>query len=408
VIRLRALRPLSVAAVAIALSMIMVGPAHAAPAPDRASDPAAATTALYAALERDLHLTQAGVTQLLNAQAQAGDLERTMSAKLGADYGGAWFDRKSGKLVVAATTGERAALARNPRTQTRVVRHSLHELNGVKAALDATARRDKRAMAGVTAWSVDVEHNQVVLTVRPGQSKAVGAMVAGYGDAVRIQESALKAVVASDYLDGGDPFNGCSVGFNVVKDGVGYFLTAGHCGSAGQNTQQAGVAIGPFVESHFPDFDDALVRNDNSSYWAQGPWVYAYTDDPGVVYNISGFRDSPVGTAICKSGRTTGLTCGTITATDESVQVSDSAGNPLGTVYDLTRHTACVEPGDSGGSNISVTSSGNFAEGTTSAASVSSDGTRLRCQEVFGGTNQSWYFPVADAIPFYGVTLMTL
>jgi hypothetical protein len=30
-------------------------------------------------------------------------------------------------------------------------------------------------------------------------------------------------------------------------------------------------------------------------------WVVADTGDPGLVDNISGYRDSPVGTSVCKS-----------------------------------------------------------------------------------------------------------
>jgi hypothetical protein len=40
--------------------------------------------------------------------------------------------------------------------------------------------------------------------------------------------------------------------------------------------------------------------------------------------------------------------------TSESVNYFDSAGNFIGTVDGLTRHNACVEPGDSGGSNLST------------------------------------------------------
>jgi streptogrisin C len=389
--------------------MTITGPAAAAPTPDRHSDRTATNASLVAALQRDLHLTAAQVTRLLAAQAQTKGLETTMSARLGADYGGAWFDQTTGKLVVTTTRSERTGAARSASTDTRVVKHSLQALTSIKNHLDAVAKQDKQQMSAATSWAVDVVHNQVVVNVRKGQAKTVSPLVAGYGDAVRVEETALNPTVTADFLDGGDPFNGCSVGFNVARDGVGFFLTAGHCGSAGQTAQQAGVTIGPFVQSFFPDFDDALVRNDNPGFWIQGPWVFAYDGNPDDVFSLSGFRDSPVGTPVCKSGKTTGLTCGTVTVKDESVNVSDANGNPLGTVNGLTRHSACVELGDSGGSNFSSDSTGNFAEGMTSAALLSQDSTgRARCQEVSGGQNVSWFFPVADSIAFYGVTLMTI
>jgi streptogrisin C len=406
----RTLRAILAVAAAATLGIATAGPARAQePAPDRPVNQAAADVSLLAALQRDLHLTPAEAKRLLAKQAQVDTLEKSMSAKLGAAFGGSWFNQRTGKLVVTATTAERAATARSERTETRVVKRSLDALSTIKNNLDVAGKRNPKALAAANSWAIDVEHNQVVVTARKGQTAALSSLVARYGDAVRIEESAVNPVITADYLDGGDPYNGCSVGFNVTRGNVGLFLTAGHCGTAGQNAQQGGVTIGPFEQSYFPDYDDALVRNDNPGYWSQGPWVFAYSGDPGVVYNISGYRDSPVGTAVCKSGRTTGLTCGTVTVKDETINVSDGNGNPLGAVHGLTRHSACVEQGDSGGSNISVTSAGNFAEGMTSAANLSPDASgRLRCQSYFGRTNVSYFFPIADSLAFYGVTLTTL
>jgi streptogrisin C len=237
--------------------------------------------------------------------------------------------------------------------------------------------------------------------------------MAKYGDAVRVEESSLTPTTTADFLDGGDPFANntrgllCSVGFNVSRAGVNYFLTAGHCGQPGDVTSQNGVFIGPFEQSVFPTSDEALVRNDNTGFWIQGPWVFAYTGDPNAVFNLSGFRDSPVGTPICKSGITTQVTCGSVTVKDESVNAFDQNGNFLGTIFGLTRHTACAEPGDSGGSNFSFDNTGNFAEGTTSLSSLDGAG---HCGEHQNPPVQStaWFFPVADEISSFGVTLMTL
>jgi streptogrisin C len=101
--------------------------------------------------------------------------------------------------------------------------------------------------------------------------------------------------------------------------------------------------------------------------------------------------DAPVGTPICTSGRTTGLTCGTITAKNESVNF------PAGMVHYLTRHTACIEPGDSGGPAWS-TVGGNFAEGIHSGALLF-DG---ECAEKYDQQNTSWYFPVSNTLAYYG------
>jgi streptogrisin C len=162
------------------------------------------------------------------------------------------------------------------------------------------------------------------------------------------------------------------------------------------------------LESWFPTFDDAIARNDSGGYWIQGPWVDTNPSNGGFV-NTSGHTDAPVGTTICKSGITTKWTCGQITAKDETVTYTGGR-----TVFGLTRHSACVEKGDSGGANVSVSISWSFswpwfvptysyaAEGVTSGASLAWDGSRLRCLSVFGGTNVSWYFPIADSLAYYG------
>lgn len=380
----------------------MASPASAAEPRSNAKSAQAAQATLLAALQRDLKVSASEAKQLLSRQGEVNKLSENLAAQLGADFGGSWYDRATDKLVVAVTKAERAGLARAAGAEATVVKRSLQSLDAIKAELDSLAKQDKARLSAAASWSVDAQANQVVVTVHKGQADALGSVVARHGDAVRIEQSDIAPSLAADFLDGGDPYNGCSVGFNVSRGGVGHFLTAGHCGTAGTMTQQAGVNIGPVVQSFFPTFDDALVRNDNPGFWIQGPWVFAYNGDPNSVYNINGFKNSIVGTTVCKSGRTTGLTCGVITAKNQTVNY------PQGTVFGLTRHSACVEQGDSGGSNISFVG-GNFAEGMTSGAQMSPDSTgRLRCQQFFGRANVSWFFPIAPSISFYGVTLMTV
>ena len=82
---------------------------------------------------------------------------------------------------------------------------------------------------------------------------------------------------------------------------------------------------------------------------------------------------------MCKSGITTKWTCGIITAKNQTVTYSGGR-----TVYGMTRHNACVEPGDSGGANVSVLG-GYHAEGVTSGASMIEDATgKKHCRAKFG------------------------
>ncbi|WP_312869866.1 S1 family peptidase [Saccharothrix ecbatanensis] len=369
---------------------------------------------VLAAMQRDLGLDAEQANRRAVQQEAADRLDDVLKARLGAAFGGAWFDGASGKLVVGVTDANRADAVTAAGAQARVVKHSENHLEAVKAELDALAggkgdakrkaapgQADKAAVAGLTSWSVDPVANTVTVTALKG-AKGLKTL-AKYGDAVRVETTDAEPQTTA-FLDGGDDLNypsgGCSAGFNMRNTGTGvrYVLTAGHCGAAGSVVRgQGSVVIGSVEAAFFPSYDDALIRVTNTGAWTQGPWVDVNPPNGGVVV-VSGHSDSPVGTAICKSGRTTKLTCGAITAKRQTVTYTGGL-----TVYDLTRHNACVEPGDSGGSNYR-NSGTRTAEGVTSGAQLYSVGGRNRCGQVVGVANVSWYYPAALSVPYYQAT----
>lgn len=362
--------------------------------PDRSADAALGEAALREAMERDLGLSGAALDEMLAAAEQATELDVQLREELDGEFAGSWFDQAAGSLTVAVTDAGAASLATAAGAETVVVRYSEQELTAIIDELDARVEDDPEAMPGVFSWGVDVATNQVVVTAQAGQSGEAASLVAEYGDAVRVEESEHEPQTAQDYpwLDGGIPYNGCSTGFNMrnTSTGARYVLTAGHCGNTGDTAVAGnGVTIGPFVASFFPTFDDALIQVTNTAFWLQGPFVFTW---PGFVTVASTFTDAPVGTPICTSGRTTGWTCGTITVKDETVTYSGGF-----TVFGLTRHNACVEPGDSGGSVVNTSTAPPSPEGVNSGASLIGG----LCLSKFGMTNVSWYFPAADSVPFY-------
>jgi streptogrisin C len=407
----RSIRGLTGAAI-IAISMVTGIAATAAPAVPGGQRPGAGPAGelqadVLAAMQRDLGLTADQAKQRIAQQAKATELERTLPARLGTAFGGSWFDAASGKLVVAVTDAQLVAEVTKAGAQARVVKHSKASLDKIKAELDTLAGKPAgtaRAasgerhpdIAGLTGWYVDLTANTVVVTALREQQPAALDRLAQYGDAVRVQYTDAAPRTTDPFLDGGDqilyPNSYCSAGFNLrnPSTGQGYLLIAGHCGT-GTVLGHHGTTIGPVLEAWFPTFDDAIIRNDNPGTWIQGPWVDTNPSEGTSIVVIDTYSDSPVGTSVCKSGVTTKLTCGTITAKDETVNYAE------GTVYGMTRHSACVEPGDSGGSNFT----GSSAEGVTSGAQLYWDGSQYRCGEVFGYPNVSWYFPIVDSLPYY-------
>ncbi|HEX2419793.1 MAG TPA: S1 family peptidase [Micromonosporaceae bacterium] len=364
---------------------------------------------VLAAMQRDLGLSPAAARLRLAQQARAIKADGVLQERLGSAFGGSWFDANLGKLVVGVTDATLSSQVRAAGAEARVVRHSEATLRGITAKLDRLAGKpagDDRAVpagerqaavAGLVAWHVDPTSNRVVVTALRGAPRA--PVLDDLDQAtVRIEyvDSAPRA--ADNIIDGGDAiFMGggrCSAGFNLRNgSGQGFVLIAGHCGTAGTGANgHDGNYIGPFVQSWFPTYDDAIIRNDNPGYWVQGPWVDTAPSHGGRI-GIGGYSDAPVGTSMCKSGSTTGLTCGTITGKDETVSYGGTQ-----TVYGLTRHSACVEQGDSGGSNFT----GSSAEGVSSGAQLYWDGSRYRCGQAVGQATVSWYFPIADSLAYYG------
>jgi streptogrisin C len=88
---------------------------------------------------------------------------------------------------------------------------------------------------------------------------------------------------------------------------------------------------------------------------------------------------------VCKSGQSTGWTCGRIVARNVTVNYGDNR-----IVRGLFQHTACVEGGDSGGANMT----GNYARGITSGAALING----QCLEKYGETNESYSQPIGEAL----------
>ncbi len=373
------------------------------------------TDDIYAALERDLGLTREQAEKNGALQEHAIALDARLQASLGEAYAGAYYDLPSGRLVVNVSDESALKEAAAVGADARLVKHSLRELNEVKGRLDEMAgaprvdgkgrEAGKPQDIGLTSWSIDPVTNSVHVLVTAEQAEKAKGLLADLGEAVTIEETLAAPEPAANFMDGGDAINGatCSAGFNLRNPSTGarFLLTAGHCVSAGSTlTGQGGVSFGTVLESWFPTFDDAIARNQNTGFWIQGPWVDTNPSNGGIVTS-SGFTDGLVGTVVCKSGITTKWTCGQITAKNETVTYT--GGN---TVFGLTRHNACVEKGDSGGANVSVSGATRRAEGVTSGASLISWGGKLRCiGAIFGWLgiqSTSWYFPIADSLAYYG------
>ncbi|MFE0103529.1 S1 family peptidase [Streptomyces sp. NPDC059009] len=352
--------------------------ANAAPQAGRAP----ASDGVLTAMQRDFGLTRSAAVDRLATEKKAAAVEKRARSAAGSGYAGSWFTPRDGRLTVAVADRSKAAKVRATGAAVEVVTHSARRLDAAKKHLDAL-----KAPAGVASWRVDWKANQVVVEVLADQRRdndVKSFLARGHrAGPVSVQVTHHKPGTLAAGTVGGDPYYTgnvrCSIGFSVH----GGFVTAGHCGGAGQGVNGwDGSFIGNFQGSSFPDNDYAWV-NVGSGWWTV-PVVLGW----GTVSDqlVRGSGEAPVGASICRSGSTSHWHCGTVLAKNETVNYSQGA------VHQMTKTNACAEPGDSGGSFIS----GDQAQGVTS-------GGWGNC----GSGGETWFQPVNEILNRYGLTLHT-
>jgi len=394
----------------LALAVAMI----AASLPAQAADDV--SPALRAAMQRDLGLTSAQLSQYLKIE-RLSEQSKGLEKQQGARFAGSWIERQGNgnfKFVVATTSaGAQKAPAG---VEIRNARHSLSDLDATKGQLDLQLAQGAKVPKGVYSWYVDVQSNSVVVAVGKGSQQAGIDFVARSGADARTvrfvtmdEQPSVRATLQGGlgYLrNPGDGYlYACSIGFNVTKGTTPGYVSAGHCGDAGEPAYLEGSAgtgpqwtlgpqIGTFQGSTFPNpggtgTDMSWIQI--SSGHAQAASVYGWGS---ANVTVKGSTEAAVGAAICRSGRTSGWRCGAIKA--KGVTVSYQTGE---TIVNLTQTTACSEGGDSGGSFITGTGQG---QGVLSGGSGSCKGRGGKT----GGGN-SYYQPLLPLLSFYGLTLKT-
>lgn len=361
-----------------------------------------ASSVLQNAAQRDLDLSPTQIAQASRIQRDAPERARNAQRRLGSHYAGSWIERGSDDSfrLVVASSDPRASLKLDG-AQLRAVRYSLSELQTAKARLDRSVRSRvagiSRSIEGVSSWHVDPASNSVLVTVAPGaMERAIDLAALSGADAgvLRFQEVPGVPQPAAQVYSGlqftTDGAGSCSVGFSVRQGATKGFLTAGHCGTAGQGVRLSGAPAGYFVASEFPGVDRGWVALDPSHDVL--PWVSNYA---GAFFYVRGSNEAFHGSIVCRSGATTGYQCGYITGRDVTV---NSTG---GVVTGLTQTNACSGLGDSGGGWIDVY---EHAQGVTSLLNRP-PGMNHNCGWFYATT---WFYPVNPILQQYGLSLVTL
>ncbi|TQF69236.1 S1 family peptidase [Rhodococcus spelaei] len=377
-------------------ALLLIAPsaalAHADPVTPAPAAPLPAD--LVTAIQRDLGLSP---EQYL-AKAESGQklvgFANELRAKFPDNFAGAWLD-PSGKPLIGLTDGKDADAARKAAEAAgytvKDLPHSEKALQDQLAKANSWIAKLPAPLAGLVGGAVvDTVNNNLVLRVT-NTAEIGGLQLPDFLDGVVLALSPALGSVApaavnnggapADALLGGDSYAAenkdgafrCSLGFNGTDaSGATVNISAGHCdpnrGAAGTSAASIafqmpadgvfGPRFGTFARTNLDGHDFSVIRIDNDAAPRfQNNLVRVPRQAP---LAITGTADPVVGAPVCKSGLTTGFSCGTINAVDQTVKVGQR------TLRNGFSANICALEGDSGGTVVT----GDRALGISSASNV--------------------------------------
>lgn len=352
---------------------------------------------LLAAMQRDLGLSAEQATDRIAQDLQASSVIEQLRSSMGEHFAGGWVDGDT--LFVGVTDESKAEAVKAAGATPVVVANALSKLDQAKQSLDNIFTAPEQAQGWhavspkteIASYFVSVVSNKLVINAlesgRGGADKLANqAGLAASEYEVRIVEhmpkmqATIRAGDSYSITKAGGTFL-CSVGFSVT----GGFVSAGHCGSKGDLVYSSdGAALGSFFGSDNPGPHDwSYIKTVSGTGLTANINTYG-----GAPASVSGSQEAALGSSICRSGRTSGVTCGTIEEKNVTVNYGDA-----GFVSGLTQTSACSDHGDSGGGYYT----GTQAQGVLSGGSGV-------CNSQSGN---SYFQPLNPILQHYGINLIT-
>jgi len=250
----------------------------------------------------------------LDLQAQIGELDAMLGDSEPEAYGGLWIEHKpTHRVIVQFVRDGEALMARYLANPAFERLESIVEVRQVRYSLvDLQVDQSKLAELGAElefATSINVVENRIDLMPTSKTDRArLGAAVLAETVWIDPHDSAGGPVVN---IYGGLNFNStenlCTTGFGIWENDLAIraITTAGHCG----NTATVNGLDVPLIAEHYYGNDDA------QSHRAPGQTVKNWVKDNDGTRSITSRTSrtsQPIGGLVCKYGRSTGYTCGTL------------------------------------------------------------------------------------------------
>ncbi|MEU8658357.1 hypothetical protein [Actinoplanes philippinensis] len=370
-------------ALGIAVALVITGTPATAAAPPAPPQPAAQRFAFPAEARRQIPLTQA-----------ASAIRRTVEQGTNTGYAGLelqddrvvlwWKGTVPAEVRQAVGTARRTAPV-----QIATAAHSLRELRAAGARL-------RGSLTGKPRIKYAVDGSRVVVDTAGGAGLTT-ARIPEVGVPVEVVDQGARVLTSRrddwpEWKGGADQINGnsrCTTGFPVRNSSADFILTAGHCGSNGDQIRDG---VGEFIGTFTGDRDDhdiALVHTPSGA----DNLMYVGGLDSNVVTTVEGWDWVFPGEYLCQSGGssardTGGPVCGLRvekfnTDSGDAVEARQVDGRPA------------VRGGDSGGPVFGPSASGNvIAKGINNYTYVGNN-TILGFQD-FGTATRDYGIWIAD------------
>ncbi|MFJ2060538.1 putative Ig domain-containing protein [Streptomyces sp. NPDC087908] len=354
------------------------------------------------ALQRDLGLSGAAVDRRIADEGDAARAATAVRSTVGDRVAGLWFDSADGRLHAAVTSADANAV-RAAGAIPHQVRYTARQLTDASRSVSAWAS----GVPGVLSWGPDARNNRVEVLLDPTRATAattaLRARLASLGDLVHVTESQDSPRQQGGNVIGGEKWvpgseSPCSIGFSVTRTSGGgkAFLTAGHCtndvnqAAYGKDGTRVGTANKNGTGSVNAREGDMGIVDVDQAGWNLAPTVWGGGSSTDVT--VTGSAEAVVGTAVCRSGQTTGYRCGEVTKVNQSVDY----GNVV--IDGLSYSNACSAGGDSGGSYVTATGG--------KAVGLHSGGGSATCSSG-SGEKFTIFQPVNEALSKFGASLAT-
>ncbi|WP_242909452.1 S1 family peptidase [Actinomadura terrae] len=173
----------------------------------------------------------------------------------------------------------------------------------------------------------------------------------------------------------------CVIGFNVVRNGSYYFLTAGGCAQGGLHIyadEARTVPLGTVAQVMGGGFKVALAQ-----------YVDPKKQQPGTVHTYPGSLEitsagmPSVGQRVCRSGPVSHVVCGSVTAVNQTINLPD------GVINGVSRTSICASE---------LPGAPYFTDGRAVGMEIGTSGGCV------GGTS-SYFQPISPVLSAFGVAV---